>query len=39
MGSSTAHGEPGWFDLDVALGVKFEPDENQLADTPHVLFT
>ena len=39
MGTSMAHGEPGSFNLDVALGLKFEPDENQLADTPHVLLT
>lgn len=32
-----AHGEWGLFDLDLALGMKFEPDENQLADTPRVL--
>lgn len=39
MRTSMAHGEPGSFDWDVALGLKFEPDKKQLADTHRVLLT
>lgn len=37
MGTSMTHGEVGLFDVDVALGLKFEPDKKWLAATLHVL--